>query len=451
MSRRYIYLILIFVLLAAVIWVDVPGGSGKETVLGLDLRGGLQVLLEADLPAETSIETSDMENARSIMENRAGGAAGTNEVVFQVAGTRRIVGEFPGLTDTEQVLATLKETGLLEFVDMGSTPLPQDTVIKTDYGQNAAAQPAPTATAAPGAAPAAENPTDKVWHTIMTGKELKSATVSTNQMGKYQIAFELSAEGAKIFGDHTAANVGKYLAIVLDKKIISVPVINSAIREGSGVIEGSFTRDEANKLAIQLRYGALPIPFKIVESRIIGPTLGKDSLDKSLLAGLIGFAIVALFMIIYYRLPGAVAVFAIITYALITLAIFKLIPVTLTLAGIAGFLLSTGSALDANILIFERLKEELRSGRRVEQAITLGWKRALPSIRDSNIAALITSGILFWFGSQFGATIVKGFAVTLALGVAVSLFTAIFVTRTVLEIVMGMIEDPEKRPGLFGI
>jgi len=450
MSQRYIYLILIFVLLAAVIWVDVPGGSGKETVLGLDLRGGLQVLLEADLPAETSIETSDMENARSIMENRAGGAAGTNEVVFQVAGSRRIVGEFPGLTDTEQVLATLKETGLLEFVDMGSTPLSEGTAVKTDYGQSAA-QPAPTATAAPGAAPAAENPTDKVWHTIMTGKDLKSAAVSTNEMGKYQIAFELSAEGAKIFGDHTAANVGKYLAIVLDKKIISVPVINSAIREGSGVIEGKFTRDEANKLAIQLRYGALPIPFKIVESRIIGPTLGQDSLNKSLLAGLIGFAIVALFMIIYYRLPGAVAIFGIITYALITLAIFKLIPVTLTLPGIAGFLLSTGSALDANILIFERLKEELRAGRRIEQAITLGWKRALPSIRDSNAAALITSGILFWFGSQFGATIVKGFAVTLALGVAVSLFTAIIVTRTVLEIVMGLIEDPEKRPGLFGI
>ena len=170
-----------------------------------------------------------------------------------------------------------------------------------------------------------------------------------------------------------------------------------------------------------MRYGALPIPFKVVESRVIGPTLGQDSLNKSLIAGIIGFAIVILFMGIYYRVPGFMADLSIILYALIILALFKLIPVTLTLPGIAGFLLSTGSALDANILIFERFKEELRSGRTYVQALDLAWKRALPSIRDSNIATLITCVILFWFGSSFGATIVKGFAFTLGLGIIVSL------------------------------
>jgi preprotein translocase subunit SecD len=200
-----------------------------------------------------------------------------------------------------------------------------------------------------------------------------------------------------------------------------------------------------------MRYGALPIPFEVVERRVIGPTLGQDSLNKSLIAGLIGFTIVILFMGIYYRLPGIVAIFSIMVYALITLALFKLIPVTLTLPGIAGFLLSTGSALDANILIFERLKEELRAGRTFLQAVDLAWKRALPSIRDSNIATLITSAILFWFGSSFGATIVKGFAFTLAVGVFVSLLCAFFVTRTLLNVVITAMRPEAKHLKWFGI
>ncbi|RJP55172.1 MAG: SecD/SecF family protein translocase subunit, partial [Anaerolineaceae bacterium] len=186
--------------------------------------------------------------------------------------------------------------------------------------------------------------------------------------------------------------------------------------------------------AVQLRYGSLPIPLKIVETRIIGPTLGADSLNKSLIAGLIGMAIVALFMIVYYRMPGIVAVISILIYAAFAFAVFKWFHFTLTLPGIAGFLLSTGAALDSNILIFERMKEELRNGRSLVQAMDLGWTRAWSSIRDSNLAALITSAILFWFGSSFGATIVKGFSLTLALGVIISLFTAIYVTRTLLAL-----------------
>lgn len=429
MNQRIVRLVLILLLIGLVVWIDLPTNPGikignfsrnLDTVLGLDLQGGMQVLLEVDKPEDYAVTEQEMADARAIFENRSNGL-GVSEVSFQVAGTRRIVGEFPGLVDTDEVIAVLKETGQLEFVDMGSTPLPAGTVIKTDRDALVPENPL-----------GSDNLEDKVWRTVMTGDLIKTVAVTANQLGQPEVAFELKPEGAVIFKDHTSQNRGKYLAIVLDKTIISTPVINAVI-EDSGVIQGQFTNEEANNLAIQLRYGSLPIPFKVVESRVVGPTLGADSLNKSIIAGLIGFAIVALFMAIYYRLPGGVAIISIITYALITLALFKLIPVTLTLPGVAGVLLSTGGALDANILIFERLKEELRAGRTIKQALDLAWKRAWPSIRDSNFATIITSVILFWFGSAFGATIVKGFALTLAIGVAVSLFCAIVVTRTLLN------------------
>jgi preprotein translocase subunit SecD len=448
-------LIVILVIAALAIWVDVSDtitlpnpvdGTAlfKRDVtprLGLDLQGGLQVLMEADLPEDAEINAADMEVARGIMGNRTN-ALGVSENLLQVAGERRIVGEFPGVQDADAVLATIQQTGLLEFVDTGDTYLAPETVIQTDFAENGSQ--APVATVAEGeTAPV-------IYHTVMTGSDLKTVQVVTDQLGSYQIQFTLSDDGSKIFGDHTSANVGKYLAIVLDKKIISSPSINSAITGGDGVITGTFTADEANAFAVQLRYGSLPIPLKIVETRIIGPTLGEDSLRKSLIAGLVGMIIVMLFMGIYYRLPGLVANVSILFYALLAFALFKYIPVTLTLAGIAGFLLSTGSALDANILIFERIKEELRNGKTLLQAIDLGWIRARPSILDSNIATLITSLILWWFGSAFGATIVKGFSLTLALGVAISLFTAIFVTRSLLALVIKYFQ-PENLDAWFGI
>lgn len=449
MKQRYVNLVLILLLLAVVIWIDLPNNPGihlgninrnLDTVLGLDLQGGLQVLLEADLPETTQVSATDMENARQILENRSNGL-GVSEVTFQVAGTRRIVGEFPGLENTDEVIAVLKEVGQLEFVDTGTTFLPAGTEVLTDFGGQQLAQPQDLTGEAP-----------VVYPTVMTGASLKEVSVTQNQIGEIVVQFSLNDEGAKIFGDHTSANVGKYLAIVLDKKVISTPRIESAITQGSGVITGNFNYETANNLAIQLRYGSLPIPFKVVESRLVGPTLGEDSLNKSLNAGIVGMIIITLFMLIYYRVPGAVAMLSIATYGLITLALFKLIPVTLTLPGIAGLMLSTGGALDANILIFERLKEELRSGRKLEQAVNLSWKRAWPSIRDSNLATLITSLILFWFGSAFGASTVKGFAVTLAIGVAVSLFCAIFVTRTYLDIVLKITNtsDHEKNVKWFG-
>jgi len=232
--------------------------------------------------------------------------------------------------------------------------------------------------------------------------------------------------------------------------VISSPQIQTPITDGSGVITGSYTRDEANAFVVQLRYGSLPIPIKVVESRAIGPTLGAESVKKSVTAGAIGLIVVMLFMALYYRLPGIVADLALITYALISYALFKSIPVTLTLPGIAGFILSIGMAVDANVLIFERLKEELRSGKTLLQAIDLGWSRAWTSIRDSNISTLITCFILYFFGNAFGASIVKGFSVTLALGVIVSLFTAITVTSTYLHLILDNVKAAE-HPKWFGM
>ena len=446
--KRYRTLVLILVLVALAIWIDLPNNPGIHignynrdirTHLGLDLVGGVQALLEADLPEGTPIDSEAMRTAALIVENRVN-ALGVSEAVVQQAGDRRIVVEIPGEKDPEQALKTVRQTGLLEFVEMGDNPLPEGTVIQTDFGITNETSPTPQPTEMDTSNPITPTTTAEpqtIYHTVMTGSALKTVSVTRSQTGKYEVAFQLTDEGKKIFGDYTTKNVGKFLAIVLDKQVISVPRIQTAITEGSGVITGDFTLESANALAVQLRYGSLPIPLKVVESRTVGPTLGQDSLRKSLIAGVAGLSIVFLFMALYYRLPGLIANLAVIIYALITFALFRFIPVTLTLPGIAGLMLSTGSALDANILIFERMKEELRNGRPLLQAIELGWKRAWPSIRDSNIATLITCGILFWFGSTFGATIVKGFSVTLALGVGVSLFTAIIVTRTFLNLILG--------------
>ncbi len=445
--KPYRSLIFIILLVVIVIWIDIPNNPGIHIGninrdiaprLGLDLVGGVQALLEADLPQNTNITPEQMQTARTIVENRVNGL-GVAEPVVQLAGDRRIVVELPGETNPDEALAVLRQTGLLEFVDMGSTPLPQGTVIQTDFGQaDATQQPTPEAT------PSTAQPgTDQIWHTVMTGAELESVSVVTSQAGEIQVSFTLTSEGAQTFADYTTSNVGKYLAIVLDKAVISAPQINSPITEGSGVITGNFTVDSANALAVQLRYGSLPIPLTVVTSQTVGPTLGQDSLNKSLVAGLIGLTVVILFMALYYRLPGILADLALLVYALVTFAIFTIVPVTLTLPGIAGFVLSVGVAVDANILIFERLKEELRSGKKLRQAIDLGWARAWPSIRDSNLSTLITCAILFWFGSTFGASIVKGFSLTLAIGVLVSMFTAIIVTRTFLHVVLDNIDFSE--------
>lgn len=456
MDRRYINFILILLLVAAIVWVDLPRAEGStgikigtferslNPVLGLDLRGGMQVLLAPK--AGTTADAQSLQDTAKILESRANGL-GVSEVVFQVAGSKYILGEFPGLTNTDEVIASVKQTGLLEFVETGTVYLPTGTAVNTDHGQT-------PVTPDPAVVPTVDGelnvvPADYVWHSVMTGSDIDTVEVSAADLGGFSVDFTLTDAGKTIFKDFTSVNQNKYLAIVLDGKVISCPEITGVIDSGQGQISGGFTSETANNLAITLRYGRLSVPVEVVESRIVGPSLGADSLEKSLLAGLIGFIVVALFMTIYYRLPGFVAVLAVLIFAGLNFAIYKMLPVTLSLPGIAGFLLSMGSALDANILIFERVKEELRNGRTLKQAIDLGWKRAWPSIRDSNIATIITSVILFWFGSAFGASIVKGFALTLFIGVAVSLFTAIVVTRNFLSIVIGFIK-PDRHQKWFG-
>ena len=470
MTRRTTnWLILIIFLVIVSLWIDLskeisfpnPFNAGRplfarnvEARLGLDLRGGLQTLLEADVPSNVSVNSDDLSITRQILNNRAN-ALGVSEVLMQTAGERRIVAEFPGVSNPEEVVAALQQTALLEFVDFGSNPLPAGTKLQTDNLASSTTEPAATSTAtsAPEATASAtteaNQPTptadanqapETVYKTVMTGADLKEAHVATDSLGQPAVSFSLSDKGAKIFADYTTAHTGQYLGIVLDKTVISAPVVNTPITDGSGIIQGKFTAEEANKLAIQLSYGALPVPVKVVESRTVGATLGEESVRKSLLAGIIGLSVVILFMVLYYRLPGFIADIALIVYALLALALFKLIPVVLTLPGIAGFILSIGMAVDANILIFERLKEELRAGRNLRQAIDLGWSRAWPSIRDSNTSSLITCAILYAFGNTFGASMVKGFSVTLALGIAVSLFTAIIVTRTFLHTLLDNIK-----------
>ncbi len=287
---------------------------------------------------------------------------------------------------------------------------------------------APQAETAPESTP----PTDSamIYETVLTGAGLKNVGLDRNQQGEYNIPFELNPDAAQIFADFTASHVEQYLCLVLDKIVISCPKINGPIPGGQASITGNFTYETARQLAVQLRYGALPVPLRVESFNRIGATLGAESVEQSVRASVIGLVIVLLFMLVYYRLPGGLADVALVIYVLINLAIYKLAPITLTLPGIAGFILSAGMAVDANILIFERMKEELRRGRRLSQAVEIGFSRAWPSIRDGQLSTLIICAILFLFGTNFGASVVKGFAITLAIGTIVNLFTAVFATRT---------------------
>jgi len=484
MPQRYTgWLIPILIVVIVATYIVVPGSSiptlgsfeGRkfEVQQGLDLQGGLQVLLEADLPETTSVDLQSMEVAKQIVENRVNGL-GVTEPLVQVQGTRRIVVELPGVKDPQQAIETLKQTGLLEFVHIppGSVVPPAGTRINSDcYNptlmdcgpdtppEGGVPTPEPLFTPTAGASltdtsaitdtrATPETPSE-TFHTIMTGVAIKNAFVNTGS-GQIAVGFELSDEGSQIFAGFTSSHVDEVLAIVLDKVVISTPTINSPITGGRGDITGNFNVDAANQMVLQLKYGSLPVPLRVAQSREIGPTLGQDSVRKSAIAGIVGMVVVILFMILYYRLPGIIASLALIIYAIITFAIFKFVPITLTLPGIAGFVLSIGVAVDANILIFERLKEELRAGKTVHNAVDAGFNRAWSSIRDSNISTLITCGILYLFGSAFGASVVKGFAITLAAGVFVSLFTAIVVTRTILHLFLDRVDFSE-RHSWFGI
>jgi preprotein translocase subunit SecD len=445
-----------------------PLGINRTVALrqGLDLSGGSQVLLQAtNCTGENLAER--MDNARKIIEARVNGL-GVTEPVVQLAGDCRILVELPAVDNPAEAINLVQQTGRLEFVDSGSDFYNEGAIIRTSgnpspkvgAGSDITGTTALSATAAISTSAASQIP-EKVYQSIVTGADLDPTALKVILGGtggnQPEVAFKIVGAAAQAFGQFTAANnestLGRnyYMCIVLDNVVQSCPSIRSSIPSGEGVITvGQGGVDEANKLVNLLRYGALPIAMEIAQSRTIGPTLGEDSIRASIIAGLIGLLVVALFMMLYYRLPGVIAVVALLLYATILLALFKLLGVVLTLPGIAGFILSVGVAVDANILIFERLREELRNGRRLSTAVSVGFERAWTSIRDSNISTLITCAILFWFGNAFGASVVKGFAVTLALGVLVSLFTAVFVTRLLLHLVLDRM-NYTGHPRLFGV
>jgi protein-export membrane protein SecD len=419
-------------------WLERALGAGEDQprdlrnlTLGLDLQGGTQVLLEADVPETQVVDEDALRSAQVIVEQRVNGL-GVTEPVVQLQGDRRIIVELPGINNPDQAINTIRSTGQLEFVEPGGAMLGSGMVINTSNHPEAV-QRLQAAIAVGQALPQQAPYPDRVFQTVMTGDILRTAIATQDQLGQWQIQFDLTSAGSEQFFEYTRANIGNPLVIVLDGRVLSAPTIQAAIRD-NGVITGQFSREEAEGLAVQMRYGALPIPLQVVDVRTIGASLGQDSVDRSLRAGIIGMAMVLVFMLVLYRLPGLLANLALIFYVTLNLTIYELIPITLTLPGIAGFLLSVGMAVDANILIFERMKEQLRSGRSLRLAVEVGFSRAWPAIRDGNFSTLISCAVLYWFGNNFGATVVQGFAVTLALGVLISMFTAVFATRTFMRL-----------------
>ena len=427
-SRDIFWLAVIVVLVGGSIWIITnPDYPARQ---GLDLQGGLQVLLAADVAESRDIDSGEIDTARQIISQRIN-AIGVVEPLIQVEGDRHILVELPGIDDPDQAIELIQGTALLEFVDTGSQPLPEGTCLRTSL--NEGPSPCESAEIDVDSPPVL---TEVVFETVITGADLSSSTVQQGSLGQnFVVAFELNEDAADIFEEYTSTHRGQFLTIVLDKQVVSSPRINDAIRD-TGTITGDFTLEDAQKLALQLRYGSLPVPLRIETTRLIGATLGTESVQASIRAGAIGVSIVLLFMLIYYRLLGLLADSALIVFAIFNIALFQWLGVTLTLPAIAGFLLSTGMAVDANILVFERIKEEIRGGSSIKNSVDKGFSRAWTSIRDSNVATLVICFILWSFGRSFGASMVQGFAITLAVGVMVSMFTALIVTRTLVRITL---------------
>jgi preprotein translocase subunit SecD len=396
-SNRLLIAVIIFVTLLAII-VDIK--PDIELKRGLDLAGGARLTFQADMSnLSSSDRDSALESLRGIIERRVN-LYGVSEPIIQtskVGGNYRVIFELAGVTDVSQAIDLVGKTAQLTF---------REEAVGTDSGSFATL-------------------------TDLSGRDLKIAKPAfKSDTGEPIIELTFNSDGARKFESLTKKNLGKRLAIFLDDQLLMAPTIQSEISGGQAIITGNFTAAQTKQFAILLNSGALPAPVHLIEQRVVGATLGQESIDKSLVAGIVGLAVVVLFMIGRYGKLGLFADLALVIYALLVMALFKLIPVTLTLAGIAGFILSIGMAVDANILIFERMREEIRWGKTKLAAIELGFSRAFPSIRDSNASSLITCVILYWFGTGS----VRGFAVTLAIGILVSLFTAITATRTFLRL-----------------
>ncbi|HOV79498.1 MAG TPA: protein translocase subunit SecD [Bacillota bacterium] len=355
---------------------------------GLDLKGGVHVVLEAVDTPEAQVTPDRVKQAMAIIENRVN-AFGVTEPIIQQEGSRRIIVELAGVSDPDEAVRNLIKTAYLEF--------------KLEDGT-----------------------------TILTGGQLKNAVEGKNpQSGQAEVNLEFEPDGARTFAEVTAANVGKRIAIYLDGNLIQAPVIKEPIPDGKAQISPYESLEEAHNIAVLLRSGSLPVKIDVMEKRTVGPTLGSDSLNKSIKAGVAGIIAILTFMIVYYRVPGMVANLALVIYAILVLLIFAALHVTMTLPGIAGFLLSLGMAVDANVIIFERLKEELWSGKSLRSSIDTGFKRAFVAIFDSNATTLIAAAVLYYFGTGP----IKGFAVTLSIGIMASMFTAITMTKWLLHLV----------------
>ena len=386
--------------------IRIPYFWNKPFSLGLDLQGGAHLIYEADLSTIAEEEKDNsMQGLRDVIERRIN-IFGVTEPLVQInkAGdSRRLIVELAGITDVNQAIQMIGETPYLVFAELEN----KDEADSAKW---------------------------KFMPTELTGGKLKLARLEFDST-TYEpiVALEFNEEGAKLFEEITERNIEKNVAIFLDGLVLSAPKVQQKISGGNAVITGRFSAKEAKDLVLRLNSGALPVPIRLIAQKTIGATLGTISLEKSLKAALWGFIAVVAFMIIYYRLFGFFAILALGVYAVIVLAIFKLIPVTLTLSGIAGFILSIGMAVDANILVFERIREERAAAKSFGLSLEDGFSRAWSSIKDGNISTLITAFILFWFGTS----VVKGFALTLIVGVAVSMFSAIFVTKNLLKIFIG--------------
>lgn len=446
-SRDLSLLVLIFVVTALALWITLAPsqnflGRDVRIRLGLDLQGGIQVLLRATDPEVTREE---LETARGVIERRVN-ALGVGETVVQLAGSDRIIVELPGVDNPEQAVEALRGTGRLEFIDPQGQYIPDGTLVRTS------SSPDPVISATDGVTDV--NQLGPIFQSITDGADLDTNAVQPafSQTGvagsRPAVSFTFTGESAQSLAGFTAANVGKPMCIVLDNRVVSCPQINAALTDGSGVIEVNSEADRDNILN-QLKFGALPVPLVVETSRSVTATLGQESVEASVLAGIVGLVVVALFMMLYYRFPGFLATLALALYTLISFAIYRFIPITMTLPGIAGFILSIGLAVDANVLIFARLREEYRRGRDIRTALELGFQESWPAIRDSSVSTLITSTVLFFFGNSFGVSIIQGFALTLGLGVLISLFTAVVVTRTFLRLAAPLFT--EERAWLFGI
>ena len=440
--RKNIYmLVFILVLFGIALWSILPlqtkllGPDGLT--LGLDLRGGSQLLYEADL-SKKDPSITDEEAMSAVIEKiqRRVNEYGTTEPVIVKQGTNRILVQLPDVEDINEAISLIGKTALLDFreqeFDASGIPV---------FDENGN----PVFKDEPARAIGSDNKEKE-----LTGKYLKLAYQDVDPYTGSVVAFEWDSEGALLFEQITERNLQKPLGIFLDDALISAPVVQAVIGE-KGIIEGGFTVDEANTLAIQLNSGSLDVPLTIIGQENVDPSLGADSIQKSMQAAIIGIILLFLFMILYYRLPGLVACISLVIYGVFFLAIFSIFPITLTLSGIAGAILSLGMAVDANVLIFERMKQELRAGRTPGAATEAGFNRAWPAIRDSNITTFIACAVLIWLGrsSAFHASMVSGFAITLFIGVALSMFTAIVVTRTFLRLIIS--KQLVTKPWLYGV